>query len=73
MKFAMRLDYSRFLVMDQVTFNKLTEVIGKAEIRYQNGYGADALYTPDPMEIAIATIKEHQLVDELPPVEKIDE
>jgi hypothetical protein len=69
MKFGMRISYNQYLVMDQVTFNKLTEVLSKSEVRYQNGYGADALFTPDPMEIAIATIKEHQLVDTLPVVE----
>jgi hypothetical protein len=69
MKFGMRISYNQYLVMDQATFNKLTEVLSKSEVRYQNGYGADALFTPDPMEIAIATIKEHQLVDVLPSVE----
>jgi hypothetical protein len=69
MKFGMRISYNQFLVMDQATFNKLTEVLSKSEVRYQNGYGADALFTPDPMEIAIATIKGHQLVDSLPSVE----
>jgi len=69
MKFAMRLDYSRFLVMDQVTFNKLTEVIGKAEVRYQHGYGKDALYTPDDDIPTVILIKDEQLVDTLPSVE----
>jgi hypothetical protein len=69
MKFGMRISYNQFLVMDQATFNKLTEVLNKSEVRYQNGYGADALFTLDPMEIAIATIKDEQLVDALPSVE----
>jgi hypothetical protein len=70
MKFGMRVSYNQFLVMDQVTFNKLTEILNKSEVRYQNGYGPEALFTPDPMEIAIATIKDEQLVDELPTVEE---
>jgi hypothetical protein len=69
MKFALRMGYSNFLVMDQLTFNKLTEVLNKAEVRYQNGYGADALFTPDSTEISIITIKDEQLVDALPVVE----
>jgi hypothetical protein len=69
MKFGMRISYNQFLIMDQVTFNKLTEVLSKSEVRYQNGYGSEARYTPDPTEIVIATIKGHQLVDELPSVE----
>jgi hypothetical protein len=69
MKFGLRMGYSNFLVMDQLTFNKLTEVLNKSEVRYQNGYGDDGLFTPDPMGISIITIKEHQLVDELPSVE----
>jgi len=69
MKFAIRIGYSQCLVMDQVTFNKLTEVLSKSEVRYINGYGADALYTPDKMEVIIMTIKDDQLVDALPSVE----
>jgi hypothetical protein len=69
MKFAMRLDYARFLVMDQVTFNKLTEVLSKAEVRYQNGYGKEALYTPNSEVPTITLIEDYQLVYELPTVE----
>ena len=69
MKFGMRISYNHFLVMDQATFNKLTEVLSKSEVRYQNGYGADALFTPDSTEISIITIKDEQLVDALPVVE----
>ena len=72
MKFAMRLDYSKYLVMDQATFNKFTEVLAKSELRYKHGYQVDAMFTPDPAEIEIVTIKEHQLVDELPVVEAVE-
>jgi hypothetical protein len=68
MKFAMRIEYSRYLVMDQVTFNKLTEVMSKCEVRYMNGYGSDALFTPDGDIPTIMMIKDNQLVDTLPPV-----
>ena len=69
MKFAMRVEYSRYLVMDQVTFNKLTEVLSKAEMRFMNGYGSDALFTPDGDIPTILMIKDGQLVDSLPVVE----
>ncbi len=69
MKFAMRMSYSEYLVMDQATFAKLTEVLNKSEIRHQNGYGAETLYTPCIAEVSIFTIKEDQLVDSLPTVE----
>ena len=73
MKFAMSLDYARYLVMDKVTFNKLTDVLSKAEIRYQNGYGAEALYTPDSDIPNIMMITDDQLVDALPVVEEVAE
>ena len=69
MKFAMRLDYNRYLVMDQPTFTKLIEVLSKCEVRYQNGYGKDALYTPDSNIPNIVMLKEEQLVDSIPEVE----
>jgi hypothetical protein len=70
MKFAMRMDYNRYLIMDQVTFSKLTDVLSKAEIRFCNGYGADALYIPDKDIPTITIVQESQLVDELPTVEE---
>lgn len=72
MKFAMRIDYQRFLVMDQATFTKLTEVLNKCEVRLQTGYGSEARYTPDN-DIPVIMLKEEQLVDSLPTVEKTED
>jgi len=72
MKFAMRLDYQRYLVMDQASFTKLTDVLSKAEIRYQNGYGGDALYIPDKDIPVIVMLKDEQLVDFVPEVKEGD-
>ncbi len=69
MKFAMQLDYATFLIMDQATFNKLTEVISRSEIRSQEGYGGDARYTPKNETPRIIVLREDQLVNELPVVE----
>lgn len=73
MKFAMRIDYKRFLVMDQATFTKLTEVLNKCEVRLQTGYGSEARYTPDNDIPVIIMLKEEQLVDSLPTVEKTED
>lgn len=72
MKFAMRIDYQRFLVMDQATFTKLTEVLNKCEVRFKTGYGSEARYTPDN-DIPVIMLKEEQLVDSLPTVEKTED
>jgi hypothetical protein len=69
MKFALRMDYNRYLVMDQATFNKLTEVLNKSEIRISEGYGRGALYVPDREVPSVIMLHEDQLVDELPSVE----
>jgi hypothetical protein len=70
MKFAMQMDYNRVIVMDHVTFAKLTEVLSKSQVRYKNGYGNDALYTPDKDIPTILVLQQYQLVDSLPTVEE---
>ena len=66
MKFAMNIDYSKYLVMDQATFTKLTEVLSKCEVRNRNGYAENALYVKDDYIPTLSMLRDDQLVDVLP-------
>lgn len=65
MKFGIRIDYSKYLVLSQKDMAKMTEVIANAEVRIRNDYGVNASYTPDKESIEIIVIREDQLIDQL--------